>query len=192
MKLATILLLFSTQLVQVTPVVKRKTEASFLDSMVQSYITENNFERLCDLINRIQNFIKEAKDQNDRKLLEEVLGDLKKQDIQILDNFHCQTPVISSLVTKTENAVTTFKENEENSKILTDPTTALEIQKGTEIESICDDCEVNYKEKDKDQDEFAKVLDEVYVQEISYRPKVLAIFSIVVALIVVVELGLEF
>ena len=191
MKLATILLLFSTQLVQVTPVVKRETEASFLDSMVQSYITEKNFERLCDLINRIQNFIKEAKDQNDRKLLEEVLGDLKKQDIQILDNFHCQTPVISSLVTKTENAVTTFKENEENSKILTDPT-ALEIQKGTEIESICDDCEVNYKEKDKDQDEFAKVLDEVYVQEISYRPKVLAIFSIVVALIVVVELGLEF
>ena len=191
MKLATILLLFSTQLVQVTPVVKRETEASFLDSMVQSYITENNFERLCDLINRIQNFIKEAKDQNDRKLLEEVLEDVKKQDIQILDNFHCQTPVISSLVTKTENAVTTFKENEENSKILTDPT-ALEIQKGTEIESICDDCEVNYKEKDKDQDEFAKVLDEVYVQEISYRPKVLAIFSIVVALIVVVELGLEF
>ena len=191
MKLATILLLFSTQLVQVTPVVKRETEASFLDSMVQSYITENNFERLCDLINRIQNFIKEAKDQNDRKLLEEVLEDVKKQDIQILDNFHCQTPVISSLVTKTENAVTTFKENEENSKILTDPT-ALEIQKGTEIESICDDCEVNYKEKDKDQDEFAKVLDEVYVQEISYRPKVLAIFSIVVALIVVVELGHEF
>ena len=191
MKLATILLLFSTQLVQVTPVVKRKTEASFLDSMVQSYITENNFERLCDLINRIQNFIKEAKDQNDRKLLEEVLEDVKKQDIQILDNFHCQTPVISSLVTKTENAVTTFKENEENSKILTDPT-ALEIQKGTEIESICDDCEVNYKEKDKDQDEFAKVLDEVYVQEISYRPKVLAIFSIVVALVVVVELGHEF
>lgn len=191
MKLATILLLFSTQLVQVTPVVKRETEASFLDSMVQSYITENNFERLCDLINRIQNFIKEAKDQNDRKLLEEVLEDVKKQDIQILDNFHCQTPVISSLVTKTENAVTTFKENEENSKILTDPT-ALEIQKGTEIESICDDCEVNYKEKDKDQDEFAKVLDEVYVQEISYRPKVLAIFSIVVALMVVVELGHEF
>ena len=191
MKLATILLLFSTQLVQVTPVVKRETEASFLDSMVQSYITEKNFERLCDLINRIQNFIKEAKDQNDRKLLEEVLEDVKKQDTQILDNFHCQTPVISSLVTKTENAVTTFKENEENSKILTDPT-ALEIQKGTEIESICDDCEVNYKEKDKDQDEFAKVLDEVYVQEISYRPKVLAIFSIVVALIVVVELGHEF
>lgn len=191
MKLATILLLFSTQLVQVTPVVKRETEASFLDSMVQSYITEKNFERLCDLINRIQNFIKEAKDQNDRKLLEEVLEDVKKQDIQILDNFHCQTPVISSLVTKTENAVTTFKENEENSKILTDPT-ALEIQKGTEIESICDDCEVNYKEKDKDQDEFAKVLDEVYVQEISYRPKVLAIFSIVVALMVVVELGHEF
>ena len=191
MKLATILLLFSTLLVQVTPVVKRETKASFLDSMVQSYITEKNFERLCDLINRIQNFIKEAKDQNDRKLLEEVLEDVKKQDIQILDNFHCQTPVISSLVTKTENAVTTFKENEENSKILTDPT-ALEIQKGTEIESICDDCEVNYKKKDKDQDEFAKVLDEVYVQEISYRPKVLAIFSIVVALILVVELGLEF
>ena len=191
MKLATILLLFSTQLVQVTPVVKRETEASFLDSMVQSYITEKNFERLCDLINRIQNFIKEAKDQNDRKLLEEVLEDVKKQDTQILDNFHCQTPVISSLVTKTENAVTTFKENEENSKILTDPT-ALEIQKGTEIESICDDCEVNYKEKDKDQDEFAKVLDEVYVHEISYRPKVLAIFSIIVALIVVVELGHEF
>ena len=191
MKLATILLLFSTQLVQVTPVVKRETEASFLDSMVQSYITEKNFERLCDLINRIQNFIKEAKDQNDRKLLEEVLEDVKKQDIQILDNFHCQTPVISSLVTKTENAVTTFKENEENSKILTDPT-ALEIQKGTEIESICDDCEVNYKKKDKDQDEFAKVLDEVYVHEISYRPKVLAIFSIVVALIAVVELGHEF
>ena len=89
MKLATILLLFSTQLVQVTPVVKRETEASFLDSMVQSYITEKNFERLCDLINRIQNFIKEAKDQNDRKLLEEVLEDLKKQDIQILDHFHC-------------------------------------------------------------------------------------------------------
>ena len=191
MKLATILLLFSTQLVQVTPVVKRETEASFLDSMVQSYITEKNFERLCDLINRIQNFIKEAKDQNDRKLLEEVLEDVKKQDTQILDNFHCQTPVISSLVTKTENAVTTFKENEENSKILTDPT-ALEIQKGTEIESICNDCEVNYKEKDKDQDEFAKVLDEVYVHEISYRPKVLAIFSIIVALIVVVELGHEF
>ena len=99
MKLATILLLFSTQLVQITPEVKRETEASFLDSMVQSYITEKNFERLCDLINRLQNFIKEAKDQNDRKLLEEVLEDVKK-DTQILDNFHCQTPVISSAVNK--------------------------------------------------------------------------------------------
>ena len=186
MKLATILLLFSTLLVQVTPVVKRETKASFLDSMVQSYITEKNFERLCDLINRLQNFIKEAKNQNDRKLLEEVLEDVKKQDIQILDNFHCQTPVISSLVTKTENAVTTSKEN---SKILTNPT-ALELKKETEIEYMCDDCEVNYKEKD--QSEFAEVLDEMYVQEISYGPKVLAIFSIVVALIVVVELGHEF
>ena len=190
MNLATILLLFSTQLVQVTPVVKRETEASFLDSMVQSYITENNFERLCDLINRIQNFIIEAKDQNDRKLLEEVLGDVKK-DTQILDNFHCQTPFISSLVTKTESGVTPFKENEENSKILTDPT-ALDIQKGTKIESRCDDCEVNYKEKVQDQDEFAEVLDQVYVQEISYRPKFLAIFFIVVTLMVVVELGYEF
>ena len=189
MKLATIFLLFSTLLVQVTSVVKRETEASFLDSMVQSYITEKNFERLCDLINRIQNFIKEAKDQNDRKLLEEVLEDVKK-DSQILDNFHCQAPVISSLVTTTENAVTTSKEN---SKILTN-LTALEIKKETEIETeyMCDDCEVNYKEKDKDQDEFAEVLDEVYVQEISYRPKFLAIFIIVIALIVVVELGHEF
>ena len=185
MKLATILLLFSTLLVQVTPVVKRETEASFLDSMVQSYITEKNFERLCDLINRLQNFIKEAKDFNDRKLLEEFLQDVKK-DSQILDNFHCQTPVISSLVTTTENAVTTSKEN---SKILTNPT-ALELKKETEIEYMCDDCEVNYKEKD--QNEFAEVLDEMYVQEISYGPKVLAIFSIVVALIVVVELGHEF
>ena len=185
MKLATILLLFSTLLVQVTPVVKRETEASFLDSMAQSYITEKNFERLCDLINRLQNFIKEAKDFNDRKLLEEFLQDVKK-DSQILDNFHCQTPVISSLVTTTENAVTTFKEN---SKILTNPT-ALELKKETEIEYMCDDCEVNYKEKD--QNEFAEVLDEMYVQEISYGPKVLAIFSIVVALIVVVELGHEF
>ena len=185
MKLATILLLFSTLLVQVTPVVKRETEASFLDSMAQSYITEKNFERLCDLINRLQNFIKEAKDFNDRKLLEEVLQDVKK-DSQILDNFHCQTPVISSLVTTTENAVTISKEN---SKILTNPT-ALELKKETEIEYMCDDCEVNYKEKD--QNEFAEVLDEMYVQEISYGPKVLAIFSIVVALIVVVELGHEF
>ena len=185
MKLATILLLFSTLLVQVTPVVKKETKASFLDSMVQSYITEKNFERLCDLINRLQNFIKEAKDFNDRKLLEEFLQDVKK-DSQILDNFHCQTPVISSLVTTTENAVTTSKEN---SKILTNPT-ALELKKETEIEYMCDDCEVNYKEKD--QNEFAEVLDEMYVQEISYGPKVLAIFSIVVALIVVVELGHEF
>ena len=185
MKLATILLLFSTLLVQVTPVVKRETKASFLDSMVQSYITEKNFERLCDLINRLQNFIKEAKDFNDRKLLEEFLQDVKK-DSQILDNFHCQTPVISSLVTTTENAVTISKEN---SKILTNPT-ALELKKETEIEYMCDDCEVNYKEKD--QNEFAEVLDEMYVQEISYGPKVLAIFSIVVALIVVVELGHEF
>ena len=185
MKLATILLLFSTLLVQVTPVVKKETKASFLDSMVQSYITEKNFERLCDLINRLQNFIKEAKDFNDRKLLEEFLQDVKK-DSQILDNFHCQTPVISSLVTTTENAVTISKEN---SKILTNPT-ALELKKETEIEYMCDDCEVNYKEKD--QNEFAEVLDEMYVQEISYGPKVLAIFSIVVALIVVVELGHEF
>ena len=185
MKLATILLLFSTLLVQVTPVVKRETKASFLDSMVQSYITEKNFERLCDLINRLQNFIKEAKDLNDRKLLEEVLEDVKN-DSQILDDFHCQAHVISSLVTLTENAVTTSKEN---SKILTNPT-ALELKKETEIEYMCDDCEVNYKEKD--QSEFAEVLDEMYVQEISYGPKVLAIFSIVVALVVVVELGHEF
>ena len=110
MKLTTILLLFSTLIVQVTPVVKRETKASFLDSMVQSYISEKNFERLCDLINRLQNFIKQAKDLNDRKLLEEVLEDVKKNS-QILDNFHCQTPVISSLVTTNENAVTTTKEN---------------------------------------------------------------------------------
>ena len=185
MKLTTILLLFSTLIVQVTPVVKRETKASFLDSMVQSYNSEKNIERLCDLINRLQNFIKQAKDLNDRKLLEEVLEDVKKNS-QILDNFHCQTPVISSLVTTNENAVTTTKEN---SKILTNPT-ALELKKETEIEYMCDDCEVNYKEKD--QNEFAEVLDEMYVQEISYGPKVLAIFSIVVALVVVVELGHEF
>ena len=185
MKLTTILLLFSTLIVQVTPVVKRETKASFLDSMVQSYITEKNFERLCDLINRLQNFIKQAKDLNDRKLLEEVLEDVKKNS-QILDNFHCQATVISSLFTTTENTVTTTKEN---SKILTNPT-VLELKKETEIEYMCDDCEVNYKEKD--QNEFAEVLDEMYVQEISYGPKVLAIFSIVVALVVVVELGHEF
>ena len=69
----------------------------------------------------------------------------------------------------------------------------MEIQKGTEIESRCDDCEVNYyKEKDKDQHELAEVLDQVYVQDISYRPKFLAIFFIVVTLILVVELGYEF
>ena len=60
-----------------------------------------------------------------------------------MENFHCQVPVITSLVTEppTEIADTTL-ENEEVTETVTDPT---QFEDSTEQGSLCDDCEVDYE-----------------------------------------------
>ena len=47
-------------------------------------------------------------------------------------------------------------------------------------ESMCDDCEVDYKVEDENREEFAQVLDEVAVEDTAnYQRKVIALFSLI-------------
>ena len=120
MKLALIILLLSPTLVQAKPIEKRAALPSFMDhSNIQRYVRENNFERLCDLRDRLQNLLLKAETENDLNILEEGMDNLKEAT-QSLNNFHCQVPVIVTLITSTEK--TTLEENGTNSPILPDPT----------------------------------------------------------------------
>ena len=139
------ILLLSTILVQATPVKKREASAAPFDPfahMVQKSISENDFNALCDLTKNLQTILTESKNEGDQKIIEKSLETLKEATHH-LENFHCQVPVITSLVTEppTEIADTTL-ENEEVTETVTDPT---QFEDSTEQGSLCDDCEVDYE-----------------------------------------------
>ena len=92
-----------------------------------------------------------------------------------MENFHCQVTIITALVTTTEIADASL-ENEEVTEIMTNPT---QTEEGIEPKSVCNDCEVNYKEEDETREEFAQVLDEFKVEDTSYQPKVIVLFSLI-------------
>ena len=165
MKLALFILLLSANLVQAKPIEKRAALPSFMDhSNIQRYVRENDQSSLCDLKNRLQNLLLEAKTENDLNILEEGMDNLKEAT-QSLNNFHCQVPVIVTLITSTEK--TTSEEN----PILPEPI-------------------VDYKKEDEARYHFVEVNGILhYVQENSYKLKVLALFSIV-GICGVVYLGL--
>ena len=170
------ILLLSTILVQAQPVEKREASAAPFDPfamMVQKYISENDFNALCNITKQLQTILTESKEEEDQKIIEIGLEKLKEATHH-LENFHCQVPVISTLVTKIPDATL---ENEEVTEIVTNPT---QIEDRTEPGSLCDDCEVDYKVEDENRDEFAQVLDEVSVEDTaSYQPKVIALFTVI-------------
>ena len=174
MKVAAILLL-STILVQARHVKKREALPHFFTLMVQKHISEKDFKALCDLTKQMQTILTESKNEEDQKVIQKSL-EILKEATHHLENFHCQVPVIATLVTTTEIADATL-ENEEVTEIMTNST---QIEDGTEPESMCDDCEVDYKVEDENRKEFAQVLDEVSVEDTtSYQPKVIALFSLI-------------
>ena len=141
MKVAAILLL-STILVQARHVEKREALFDPFALMVQKYISENDFNALCNLTKQMQTILTESKKEADQKIIKKSLETLKEATHH-LENFHCQVPVITSLVTEppTEIADTTL-ENEEVTETVTDPT---QFEDSTEQGSLCDDCEVDYE-----------------------------------------------
>ena len=167
MKLHIIILLMSATLIQAKPIEKRAALPSFMDhSDIQRYVRENDRSKLCDLRNRLQNLLLKAKTENDLNILEEGMDNLKEAT-QSLNNFHCQVPVIVTLITSSEK--TTLEENGTNSPILPS---------------------VDNKKEDEARDYFVEVNGILhYVQENSYKLKILALFSIV-GICGVVYLGL--
>ena len=179
MKLAAILLiLFMLPLLQAKPTMVKRQTNTLVDSMVQSFITDKNYEGLCNFIKQLHDLMKDAKDDGDRNVLQQGLENIRKAT-ESLENFQCQEPVVVSLITTTEKATTEKAIIEDiltiGSKTDSPP---LKIEQG--MESMCEDCEVDYEVKDENREEFAQVLDEVDVQEIAgYKPKVIALFSFI-------------
>ena len=141
MKVAAILLM-STILVQAQPVKKREASAAPFDPfamMVQKYISENDFNALCNVTKQLQTILTESKEEEDQKIIEISLEKLKEATHH-LENFHCQVPVITTLVTEIPDAI--LENEEEVTEIVTNPT---QIEDSTEPGSLCDDCEVDYK-----------------------------------------------
>ena len=128
MKVAAIFLL-ATILVQAKPAKKREALFDPFALMVQKYISENDFNTLCNLTKQMQTILTESKKEADQKIIKESLEKLKEAT-QNLENFHCQVTVITALVTTTEIAdiVTTTLENEENTAQKITDTTLLEIE----------------------------------------------------------------
>ena len=181
MKVAAILLL-STILVQARHVEKREALFDPFALMVQKYTSEKYFKALCDLTKQMQTILTESKNEEDQKVIQKSLEKLKEATHH-LENFHCQVPVIATLVTTTEIADATM-ENEEVTEIMTNST---QIEDSTEPESMCDDCEVDYKVEDENRKDIAQVLVSLSVlvsvttsySTTSYQPKVIALFSLI-------------
>ncbi len=140
MKFVAAILLLSTILVQANPVEKREAVFDPFALMVQKYISENDFKALCDTTKQLQTILTGSKKEEDQKIIQKSLEKLKEATHH-LENFHCEVPVIATLVTTTEIAavIPTTLENEE----VTDPS----LEEEMEPESMCDDCEVDYKVK---------------------------------------------
>ena len=177
MKVAAILLL-ATILVQAKPAKKKEVLFDPFALMVQKYILENDFNALCDLAKQMQTILTESKNEADQKIIKKSLAKLKEAT-QHLENFHCQVPVITALVTTTDIVTTTLENKENTSEIITD-TILLEIEQKMEQESMCNDCEVDYKEEDETRKEFSQVLDEFKVEDTAgYQPKVIVLSSLI-------------
>ena len=116
----TAILLLATILVQAKPAKKKEALFDPFALMVQKYILENNFNALCDLAKQMQTILTESKNEADQKIIKKSLAKLKEAT-QHLENFHCQVPIITTLVTTTEIADATL-ENEEVTEIMTNPT----------------------------------------------------------------------
>ena len=170
----TAILLLATILVQAKPAKKKEALFDPFALMVQKYILENNFNALCDLAKQMQTILTESKNEADQKIIKKSLAKLKEAT-QHLENFHCQVPIITTLVTTTEIADATL-ENEEVTEIMTNPT---QTEEGIEPKSVCNDCEVDYKKENETGEEFAQVLDEFKVEDTSYQPKVIVLFSLI-------------
>ena len=170
----TAILLLATILVQAKPAKKKEALFDPFALMVQKYILENNFNALCDLAKQMQTILTESKNEADQKIIKKSLAKLKEAT-QHLENFHCQVPIITTLVTTTEIADATL-ENEEVTEIMTNPT---QTEEGIEPKSVCNDCEVDYKKENETREEFAQVLDEFKVEDTSYQPKVIMLFSLI-------------
>ena len=141
--------------------------------MVVGYVANKKIEDLCSLRNNLYNILNQSKDDHDRKTIKTSLESLNNATKK-LENFHCQGPVITMLVTTTtttENPTTTI-ENE--------PIT-LKIEVEEEPKSLCDDCGMDYEGKDEAREEFSQVLEEAKEEELSvyYKPKTIALFSLV-------------
>ena len=177
MKVAAILLML-TILVQAKPAKKKEALFDPFAMMVQKYILEYDFNALCDLAKQMQTILTESKNEADQKIIKKSLAKLKEAT-QHLENFHCQVPVITALVTTTDIVTTTLENKENTSEIITD-TILLEIEQKIEQESMCNDCEVDYKEEDETREEFAQVLDEFKVEDTAgYQPKVIVLSSLI-------------
>ena len=114
MKVAAILLL-ATILVQSKPTKKREDLFDPFALMVQKYISENDFNALCDLTKQMQIILTKSKKEADQKVIKKSLDKLKEAT-QNLENFHCQVTIITALVTTTEIAeivTTTLKKQRE-------------------------------------------------------------------------------
>ena len=170
----TAILLLATILVQAKPAKKKEALFDPFALMVQKYILENNFNALCDLAKQMQTILTESKNEADQKIIKKSLAKLKEAT-QHLENFHCQVPIITTLVTTTEIADATL-ENEEVTEIMTNPT---QTEEGIEPKSVCNDCEVDYKKENETREEFAQVLDEFKVEDTSYQHKVIVLFSLI-------------
>ena len=170
----TAILLLATILVQAKPAKKKEALFDPIALMVQKYILENNFNALCDLAKQMQTILTESKNEADQKIIKKSLAKLKEAT-QHLENFHCQVPIITTLVTTTEIADATL-ENEEVTEIMTNPT---QTEEGIEPKSVCNDCEVDYKKENETREEFAQVLDEFKVEDTSYQPNVIVLFSLI-------------
>ena len=97
------ILLLATILVQGKPAKKREDLFDPFAMMVQKFISENDFTSLCHLTKQMQTILTESKKEADQKIIQKSLNFLK-ETTQHLENFHCQVPVISTLVTTTEIA----------------------------------------------------------------------------------------
>ena len=170
----TAILLLATILVQAKPAKKKEALFDPFALMVQKYILENNFNALCDLAKQMQTILTESKNEADQKIIKKSLAKLKEAT-QHLEKFHCQVPIITILVTTTEIADATL-ENEEVTEIMTNPT---QTEEGIEPKTECNDCEVDYKKENETREEFAQVLDEFKVEDTSYQPKVIMLFSLI-------------
>ena len=165
------------------------TEAKPVDQttfvrFVNNLLTHEKLSELCDFSIQLQNLQHKSKDEKDQEIFKDSLKFINEAT-RGLDNFDCQLPdVIATLVTTTTTESTTkIIDNGDMIETGTDltpfkPTTEIEkLEEATE--SMCDDCGIDYGASDEARDEFTQVLDEVEVMNTGYKPKTIAMLSLI-------------